>query len=61
MSAAQLELAKLELAAAVLKLHELVAQLPPGVPTRRPDVRGMVRIRCLRTELLALLANVKLT
>jgi hypothetical protein len=55
------ELAKLELAAAVLRLHELVAQLPPDVQTRRPDVRGMVRIRCLRTELLALLGNAKLS
>jgi hypothetical protein len=42
-----------------LKLRELMAavtELPPDVRAQRPDARGVVRIRCVRTELLALLA-----
>jgi hypothetical protein len=42
-----------------LKLRELeaaVMELPPDVRAQRPNERGAVRIRCVRTELLALLA-----
>lgn len=46
-----------------LKLRELIAavtELPPDIRAKRPDVRGTVRIWCLRTELLSLLASAKL-
>lgn len=45
-----------------LKLRELeaaVLQLPPDIRTQRPGVGGVVRVWCLRTELLSLLARAK--